>query len=344
MSLYKQAGSQFWWCQFRVAGQLIRSSTGKVDREEAERWEREYRVQLEKATPTRRRGVKHLQWLSDEDVRRARKEGATDDHCTILRQRWDRTIAELGDVDPITITLDVLEGYIEARKVPKVVSNYKTTKVKARNQTIRRELADIRRALLRAKREGWITEIPEPWPSLKSEPKKAAQAGKVHSPAIVKKVLADLPPDVVDAARVCSATGLRAAELKRLRFSWVREVSGMKVPAILELPDDSTKSRRARPLGVNAEILKILKRRFKAHGDLLFPRDGYKKALDRACKRAGYEKTITLRDLRHMFATEKLKKSGDLAAVSKALGHASVATTALYLHADKVDAINLGGL
>ena len=48
-----------------------------------------------------------------------------------------------------------------------------------------------------------------------------------------------------------------------------------------------------------------------------------------------------MRDLRHSFATKELKNTGDLAAVSKTLGHASVDTTARYIHTNFADVMKL---
>jgi len=48
-----------------------------------------------------------------------------------------------------------------------------------------------------------------------------------------------------------------------------------------------------------------------------------------------------MRDLRHSFATKELKNTGDLAAVSKTLGHASVDTTDRYIHTNFADVMKL---
>jgi integrase len=341
MSLYKQKGSQFWWCQFRVAGELVRQSTGETDREAAARFETILKGKLTAAAPTRRRGVKHLRWLSEQDL--AAASHTTERHRYVLGLRWDTIIAIIGDVDPAEITAEVLADYVKERRTSKVSEYHTNTTRGVRWQTIKRELADIRRALMRAKAEGWIAELPEPWPKGKADPKKAAQAGKLHDEKTVRAVLREVSPNTADACRVAGATGLRWGELTRLRWSWVKQqkMPGVKVPGVLHLPDEGTKSRRERMLGLDADTLKILERRFKQHGDLLFPVGGFSWALRRACQRLKMKTTVTLRDFRHMFATDALERTGDLAAVSKALGHASVATTALYLHADKVSAINL---
>jgi integrase len=341
MALYKQKNSQFWWCEFTVAGERVRQSTGESDREAAAKFETILKGKLTEAAPTKRRGVRHLRWLADEDIRAAAH--TTERNQYVLKQRWKTVIAVVGDVDPESVTADTLKAYVEARRKSKNDGFHKTERKGVRWQTIKRELADIRRALERAKREGWVASLPEPWPKGKADPKKAAQAGKLHDEKTVRAVLREVSPNTADACRVAGATGLRWGELSRLRWSWVNQqkMPGVKVPAVLHLPDEGTKSRRERMVGLDAATLKILERRHKKYGDLLFPAGGFSWALRRACKRLKMATTVTLRDMRHIFATEALERTGDLAAVSKALGHASVATTALYLHADKVAAINL---
>lgn len=49
-------------------------------------------------------------------------------------------------------------------------------------------------------------------------------------------------------------------------------------------------------------------------------------------KKAGIEKQATPHTLRHTFATELLRETGNIRLVQKALGHSSLTTTQVYLH------------
>lgn len=51
-----------------------------------------------------------------------------------------------------------------------------------------------------------------------------------------------------------------------------------------------------------------------------------------AAERAGITRQISPHLCRHTFATNLLKQTGNLALVSKALGHAHISTTMIYLH------------
>ena len=53
-----------------------------------------------------------------------------------------------------------------------------------------------------------------------------------------------------------------------------------------------------------------------------------------AAQRAGLQQDVTPHVLRHSFATRFLRKGGDLATLRDILGHANLATTSRYLHAD----------
>jgi integrase/recombinase XerC len=53
-----------------------------------------------------------------------------------------------------------------------------------------------------------------------------------------------------------------------------------------------------------------------------------------AAQRAGIKQDVTPHVLRHTFATRFLRKGGDLATLRDVMGHANLATTSRYLHAD----------
>lgn len=57
--------------------------------------------------------------------------------------------------------------------------------------------------------------------------------------------------------------------------------------------------------------------------------------LRRDCRRAGIGKGVCLHSLRHRFATRLLQSGVSIIDIQLLLGHASVATTAIYLHSDE---------
>jgi site-specific recombinase XerD len=144
--------------------------------------------------------------------------------------------------------------------------------------------------------------------------------------------------------RVFLDTGLRAAELINLRLRdldlatgrlWVRQGKGRKDRGLwfngqtreaLEAwfaikPSSSSKLEPS-----TAPVFTSLDGRKPLCGRVL------RRWVEKLGKQAGIEKRVHLHLLRHCFACRLLRKTKNLFMVSKALGHASVATTQIYLH------------
>lgn len=133
-------------------------------------------------------------------------------------------------------------------------------------------------------------------------------------------------------------TGLRAAELSRLRWGAVdleagtitielsKMMHGRIVPIHPKLLPVLTAWQETQALGADAPVFS------SAHdGEAISPaRVG--KIAKRVSRASGIP--FTAHVLRHTFATWTLKKSKDLYAVSKALGHSNVKVTEVYLSAD----------
>jgi site-specific recombinase XerD len=103
------------------------------------------------------------------------------------------------------------------------------------------------------------------------------------------------------------------------------------------------KERRV-PLSVQARkaLADYLKARPEAETSALFLTKSWRRLGTRpaqrlvksAAQRAGIQQDVTPHVLRHSFATRFLRKGGDLATLRDILGHANLATTSRYLHAD----------
>lgn len=335
MSLYKQPKSQFYWCSFYVNGKLKRASTGEVDRKEAEKAERRIRAAAEgeaDALPKRRRGVGTLSTLGAADVDRSRAECTSEFSVKRVESFWTILLFHFGaNADPIEITSQAVVDYVRTRKAEGLL-----------NQTIRRELQALLRGLKDARLRGWIAATPEPWPKLQNDKPNEKKRGHLHAPETLRAIFEGVPEVARDGIEFALATGLRWAELHRVRASWVKAAPPKsKAKAVLALPEGFTKNRDARELGLNAEAFEIIKRRAAIFGDEVFPPYGYTQAMKRTAKRLGLP-TVTLRDLRHTFASNALKNSkGNLSAVAGAMGHSELEITTLYLHAHKEDVLNL---
>ena len=140
--------------------------------------------------------------------------------------------------------------------------------------------------------------------------------------------------------RVLLDTGLRASELINLRHRdldlatgrlWVRQGKGQKDRGLWF----NGRTREA----LRAWLHSSSKQPVPA-GNVFTSLDGHKpicgrwlrKFVRRLAEKAGIEKPIHPHTLRHSFACRLLRQEKNLFMVSKALGHASVATTQIYLH------------
>ncbi len=141
--------------------------------------------------------------------------------------------------------------------------------------------------------------------------------------------------------RLLLDTGLRAAEVINLRHRdldlatgrlWVRQGKGRKdrglwfngtsraaLQAWLEVKPSGTSSG-SRPVFTSLDGQKPLCGRW------------LRKLIPRLAAQAGIDKRIHVHTLRHSFACNFLRQEKNLFLVSKALGHANLSTTQIYLH------------
>lgn len=141
------------------------------------------------------------------------------------------------------------------------------------------------------------------------------------------------------AMRLMLGSGLRCAEVLSLRLQDVELTSGkMKIRG---------KGQKDRILWLDVEMIELLelwrdrRERKGIASELYFttlqgePLDTrYVRAMMARYKvRAGIVRKCSAHTLRHTFATELLKQTGNIEIVRRALGHADISTTGIYLHA-----------
>jgi integrase len=212
-------------------------------------------------------------------------------------------------------------------------------------QTVRKELQALKRGLTEARKRGHSVPRFDAWPEVTTSPPKASQAGQLHDAAVLRRWLAELAePSCRMAARrrnplaplqagFVLRTGLRAEEARRVRMSWVEvAATDSPVPAFLRIPRQASKTKRERVVALTEDAAGLLLQASEhtPQGEPLFP-GNYRKAFDGAARRIGYAGTVTLRDLRHCYATFG-SMGGDLVAVQSALGHTDLRTTSRYVH------------
>jgi len=130
--------------------------------------------------------------------------------------------------------------------------------------------------------------------------------------------------------------GLRVAELCDLTVPDI-DLAGA-VLAVIE-----GKGKKDRNLPINAKLLNVLREWIGARTQgFLFPGPNGKRLSERTfqvrltelAKAAGIRKAIHPHLMRHSFACALLRSGADLREVQELLGHANLATTAIYLHVE----------
>jgi integrase/recombinase XerD len=133
--------------------------------------------------------------------------------------------------------------------------------------------------------------------------------------------------------------GLRIGEIRHLRVDDIDSKRGL-----IHVRDGKTGERYV-PLGKRLlDELRAYYRAYRPRGPELFPGRGRGTVLTRAAislvlqavvKKAGIDKRITPHTFRHAFATHLLDSGTDIRTVQLLLGHASIESTAQYLHVSR---------
>lgn len=137
--------------------------------------------------------------------------------------------------------------------------------------------------------------------------------------------------------RFMYATGARVSEICSLRWRDLREATEDRGQATL-----FGKGQRTRMVIFSAETWQILKalRKGASEDDYVFQsrtgkalhRTQIARILTQACKRSGIEMKVSPHWFRHSHASHALERGTPITLVQHTLGHASLATTGLYLH------------
>ena len=112
----------------------------------------------------------------------------------------------------------------------------------------------------------------------------------------------------------------------------------------MELPEEHTKDRDERTLAVPDVVARDIVALWQPgmEIDTCLLAHNHRRSFRNAARRIGYSKTITLRDMRHTFATLSLHHGGDLKATQEALGHTELQSTQRYLSSTQQRTISAG--
>lgn len=138
------------------------------------------------------------------------------------------------------------------------------------------------------------------------------------------QLLDALPPDLRRAVCLGAYAGLRIAEVAALEWRDV-DTESMRIRV-------TGKGNKTRPVGLSTVLLDNLLPDTGGNvvtaGGITYSADALDRRVNRAIKAAGVD--ATFHQLRHRYGTVAVGVTGNLLAVSRAMGHSSPATTAIY--------------
>jgi site-specific recombinase XerD len=156
--------------------------------------------------------------------------------------------------------------------------------------------------------------------------------------AEVSRLLVALPTARLQAmAMLAYGAGLRVGEIVKLEIG---DIDAKRMVIHVR----GAKRRRERYVMLSPRLLSTLRAYWKAaklpgprlfagrHPDTPLDRGAVHKAFSKAARKAGLGKSLGPHALRHGFATHMLERGTDLRTLQVLLGHASMKSTAIYLH------------
>jgi integrase len=159
------------------------------------------------------------------------------------------------------------------------------------------------------------------------KPKERPRDTKLTYPDLMK-IQGAASPHLAWAIEVAWNLGVRTGESELLALTWNDidwEDSSIKVYAT------KTKTTRIIPIAPNfLERLKAMREKARTGYIIEYqgrPMRKFRRSLKSAVERAGISYPVVMYDIRHLFATVLLREGGDVAAVSKLMGHSTVKMT-----------------
>lgn len=141
------------------------------------------------------------------------------------------------------------------------------------------------------------------------------------------------------------AAGLRVSEAANLKIS---DIDSSR----MQLRIEGGKGKKDRYTLLSATNLNILRQYWNMYRPRkwLFPGAGgetpitirtIQKVFNRAIRKAGITKRVSVHTLRHSFATHLLDSGADVYHIQKLMGHSSIRTTTVYIHISQKDSLKL---
>ena len=284
--LYKRKGSEYWQIKFTLKGVTVRRSTGTADKETAKRVEQQARADVIESLLSGPR--KACTWKEAQKIWRSAKVTKRSLHTD---ESIFRSTAIFNDHDVKEMTAEIIAQYGDI-----VVK-------RASVSTANRHLALIRSVLKLLVKRKILHEAPHVQEYELPEPEQ-----RWIDPVHVRALMDALPAYARDIAEFAVLTGLRSANVRGLRWDWIRLDAGYLV-----IPATKAKGKRPIRIPLAPAALAILERRKGISAEYVFtgPKgraNGGKRLVSlqrpwNAAREATGLHDIRFHDLRHAWAS-----------------------------------------
>jgi integrase len=310
--LYKRKGSDNWQTEFTFRGKEIRRSTGTPDKKQAERYEEKLRADLYNGmvlgTSDRTLDDAASRWMLEKREKRS---------LWVDRLILDAFLSRAGK----GVRLDSVSNATIADYGTDLISQHRHT-------TVRRHMAVIRALGNKAFEWGWLT---RPWrvPNYTGE----AFEPVTIDPATLDRVMAALPEHARRIATFAVETGLRRANVTKLKWSMVDLANNLAV-----IPASAAKGKRPIVVPLSPRAKAILEQCVGSHITYVFtdhnqraPVGTIKKSWAKACAETGAV-GFRFHDLRHHWATMHVLAGTPIKALKELGGWKSLQLVDKYTH------------
>jgi integrase len=309
MSVYRRAGSPFFWYSFSVGGRRFRGSTGRKTKREAEEVERDERHLAKQGIGSGKEwtllAVLNCYW--SEHAKFKRSAAMIETHLAELQ-------AGLGG------------GTLASRITPGALIDYRARRRGAskrlKDHSVNRDFAYLRAALEHCRQHG-AQMPPVNWKKLKA----AEPPGRIRflDEDEYDRLMAAAHPSLRPIILCAVTTGLRRGDIMRLEWRQVKLAE-----RIIQI--QRTKANRAHQVRIAPALMAALstipaeKRRGR-----VFDLTGFRRRWEKAVDAAELD-NFRFHDLRHTFASWARMAGADLAEIMEALDHSTINMTMRYAH------------
>ena len=337
--------SPFWYYDFMVKKRRFHGSTGRTSRSAALQVEARLRREVRSESSL-------LMTVEQAFSRHWREKGSLSSTPKETRRVMDKLMALLGPKTEIRrITTSMIAEIVCVRREAgygRRRPGGRIERLPVSNATINRTVIEPLRRVLRRARDVWGVQIaPIDWSALAlNEPQERVREASIDEEDAIMAAMRD---DYAPALEFAFLTGCRLNEIVTLswdRVKWHEEVievvgKGKRTRAIPILPEVRLLLWPLQGHHETAVFTYVAQRADKRRGVARGERvpitiAGLKTRWRRDRAQTGV-RNFRFHDTRHTVATRVLRATGNLRVAQKLLGHADLATTAKYAHADLDD-------